>query len=385
MILNYGKHHIDKDDIKGVVKTLKSNFLTQGDLVNKFEGILNDYFGSNYSTVLSNGTAALFIALKSFGFKENEKVLTTPITFVSTVSTILMNNLIPKFADINKIDYTLDLNRTEDLIKKDKKIKAIIGVDYAGHPCDWKSLKFLKKKYNLKLLNDNCHALGARLDNNLKYAIKYADIVTQSYHPVKNFTTGEGGAILTNDNKINKFAKNYRSHFMIKSKNISKKFGNWRYTVDDLGFNYRLTDIQCSLGITQLKKLNKFIKRRQEIASYYNSNFENLDLIKTPEIRKNVNHSFHLYPLMIDFKKLKISKKQFFQIMLKEKINLQVHYTPIYHQNFVKKFKFDKKDYPITEDFYRKEVSLPIFYDLKKDLQKNLIKKIKMCIYKNAK
>ena len=385
MIINYGSHFIDKNDIKSVVKVLKSKNLTQGRYVENFENNLKKYFGFRYCKVLSNGTAALHLAIKSLKIKKNCKVLTSPLTFIASASSILMNDLRPEFVDINNIDYTIDLNKTEDALKKNKDIKAIIGIDYAGHPCDWYSLNFLKKKYKIWLINDNCHAMGARINHSTQYTSKYCDIITQSYHAVKNITTGEGGSILTNSFKIDERIKRLRNHGMVRNGNISKKFGLSRYTVDQYGFNYRLTDIQCALGISQLKKLNTFVYKRKAIAAYYNSKFKNNHFFCTPKEKKNFSHAYHIYPLLINFKLLKIDKKTFFKEMLKKKIKLQVHYTPLYMQKFLKKFNFSKKDYPVTEDFYRREVSIPIFYDLKKKMQDSIVSKLLSVINRYAK
>ncbi len=373
MYITYGKHYLDKKDIRAVIKVLKSSNLTQGITVNNFEKKLKKYFGFNHCSVLSNGTAALHLAIKSLNLKNNEKILTSPLTFVSTASSILMNNLKPEFVDIDANDYTIDLDKTENVLKKNKNIKAIIGVDYAGHPCDWKSLNYLKKKYRIWLINDNCHAMGSKIDGSLKYASKYCDIVTQSYHPVKSFTTGEGGSILTNIKDINEKIQKFRNHGMEKNSKISNRFGIWRYQVDKFGYNYRLTDIQCALGISQLAKLNKFIKKRRGIASFYDQEFKKNKFLSIPKVKKGFTHSYHLYPLLIDFKSLKLDKKIFFKEMLKKKLKLQVHYTPLYKQKFLKHLKFESKNFPITEQFYEKEVSIPIFYNLGKSTQKKII------------
>ena len=385
MHITYGKHHLDEKDIQAVIKVLKSSNLTQGITVKNFEKELKKYFGFNHCSVLSNGTAALHLAIKSLNLKNNEKILTSPLTFVSTASSILMNNLLPEFVDIDAKDYTIDLDKTEDALKKNKNIKAIIGVDYAGHPCDWKSLNYLKKKYRIWLINDNCHAMGSKIDGSLKYTSKYCDIVTQSYHPVKSFTTGEGGSILTNIYDINEKIQKFRNHCMVKNSKISKRFGIWRYQVDNIGYNYRLTDIQSALGISQLKKLKKFIKKRREIASFYDQEFKKNEFLSIPKVKKGFSHSYHLYPLLIDFKSLKLDKKIFFKEMLKKKLKLQVHYTPLYKQKFLKDLKFRSKNFPVTEKFYEKEVSIPIFYNLGKSTQKKIIFSINKYLNKYVK
>ncbi len=306
-MLNYTKHFIDTKDINQVNSVLKYNQLTQGNYVNVFEDRLRKKLGSKFCSVVSNGTAALFLAIKSLKLKKKSKVLTTPITFSASVSTALMNDLEVSYIDIDKNNYTIDTMKLERILEK-KKIDLLIAVDYAGHPCDWKKIYYLKKKYNFKVINDNCHALGSKYYGNSRYAIKYSDIITQSFHPAKAITTGEGGAVFTNQKEINDRIRELRNHGFIKSKKIMKK-GIWNSNIYDLGYNFRLPDINCVLGISQLKKLNKFILKRRQLAKIYNKELKNIDGITLPKESNHVFHSFHLYPILIDFKKFKIKKK----------------------------------------------------------------------------
>jgi len=376
-MIPYNSQFIDQKDINSVKKVLKSKFLTQGKIIGQFQNKIKLKFKSKHCSVLNSGTAALHLAIKALKLKKNQKIITTPISFISTASSIMMNDLIPSFADIDRKSFTIDPNQTEDIIKKDKKIKAIIGVDYAGHPCDWEALNYIKKKYNIKLINDNCHAMGSKLNNDIGYAVKYSDLVTHSYHAIKNFTTGEGGSVLTNNDKFFKAINDYRSHNMLKKKRDLKKNGKWFYKVNEYGYNYRLTDIQSALGISQLSKLEKFVQKRRKIAKIYDKLFINEELICTPKTNKNIYHSFHLYPVLIDFKKLKIDKKDLFNNLAINKINLQVHYQPLHFQPFIKKkCNYKKGDFPISERFYENEVSLPLFYALKNSQQRFVVNKL---------
>ncbi len=385
MSLFYAKHYLDKDDLLSVQNVLKKKNLTQGEYVEKFEKNLKTYFKSKYCVVLSNGTAALHLAIKSLNLKGKSRIITSPITFISTVSSIMMNNHIPDFVDIDENSYTLDPNKLEHKLKKNKRISAVIAVDYAGNPCDWNALNYLSKRYNFYLINDNCHALGAKLEGNKGYAASYADLVTQSYHPAKNFTTGEGGSVLTNNKNLADRIRLLRSHSMIKNPKTVKKFGQWNYFVNEIGYNYRLTDIQCALGISQLKKLDIFVKKRQDVSKIYNKEFIKISNVKVPKKIKSNYHSYHLYPLLVNFKNLKIDKKKFFEILMKRKINLQVHYIPVYKQNFLKKFRFKDKNFPVSEKFYSQEVSLPIYCSLKKTEQLIVIQNIIQILEKYAK
>jgi len=376
-MINYGRQYIDSDDVKAVLRVLKSDWLTQGPQIQKFENSLKAYFNSNYCTVLSSGTAALHLAVLTLGWNKEDIIITTPISFLATSNCILYCGATPSFVDIESKYFTIDVEKLEQKIKlfkkREKKIVGIIATDYAGHPCDWKSLRKIADRYGLKLINDNCHALGAQIDNDKGYAIKYADLVTHSYHPVKNITTGEGGSILSNNKYLDKKIKSLRSHGVDQNtKNL------WFYEMKDLGFNYRISDIQCTLGITQLKKINKFLKRRNEVAKMYNKAFSNDMRFKIPDMKKNYTHAYHLYPLQINFDILKISKNILFKKMREKKINLQVHYIPTHIQPYYKKnFNFKIGDFPIAEEFYNREVSLPIYFSLKDKEIKTVIKYLK--------
>tara|TARA_B100001093_G_C26857473_1_gene1028136 strand:+ start:937 stop:2094 length:1158 start_codon:yes stop_codon:yes gene_type:complete len=381
-MISYGKHSIDKEDIKAVNKVLKSNMLTQGPLITKFEEKLSSYFGSKFATVVSNGTAALHLCAVALEWKPNDVIITSSITFLSSATAAYFVGSSVSLVDIDKVSYTICIKSLEDTIIKlrraKKRVVAVIGVDYAGHPSDWKGLKALSKKYRFKLINDNCHSMGARYYNNIQYASKYADLVTHSYHPVKNITTGEGGAILTNNQSLDKKIKYLRSHNM-KRDSLTKKKGPWEYYIDDFGFNYRLTDFQCALGISQLKKLNKFIIRRQKIAKIYDDAFSNDDRFIIPLVKnKIVRHAYHLYPLQIKFENLQITKKKFFEKMKSYGILLQVHYIPLHFHPFFKKNLINcYQNFPNAEKFYSREVSIPIFPTLKNIDQKKIISLIK--------
>ena len=383
MLINYGKQHIDRDDIDSVIKILKSEIITQGNQVIKFENALKLRLGSKFCCALSSGTSGLHLAAMALGWEKEDVVISTPITFLATINCINFVGAKPDFVDINPNYYTIDPDRLEKKIKEYKKIrkrvKAVIAVDYAGHPADWKELNFLAKKYNFQLVNDNCHALGASYLGNKKYATKYANLVIQSFHPVKHITTGEGGAVLTNSRSLDQKIRQLKSHGIEKNFKTMKT-GSWYYEMHKPGFNYRITDFQCALGISQLKKLDRFIAIRRKIAQLYNDAFKFRQNCIIPKVDKNSEHAYHLYPVLSDFNKLKTNKRLFFEKMKKKGINLQVHYIPVHLQPYyMKKFKFKKGDFPISENFYEKEFSLPIYPDLKEKQIEFIIEEV----YKN--
>ena len=382
-MINYGKQLIDKNDINEVVSALESDWLTQGERVEKFEKDLSNFFGSSNACALSNGTAALHLTGIALNWGKDDIIITSPITFLATANSIVYSGAQPDLVDIEDKTYTINPNKVEDKIKlhikNGKKVKAIIGVDFAGLPCDWSSLREIADKYEIKLINDNCHAMGAKYKEDIQYAAKFADYVTQSFHPVKHITTGEGGAIMSNDEDFDRIVKKLRSHGMTKNNSeMQNNDGPWYYEMHELGFNYRITDFQCALGSSQLKKLNTFIKKRRKIADIYNENFDNVDSLTIPYTQKNQSHAYHLYPLLIDFMKYDINKKLLFHKMKESGINLQVHYIPIHFQPYYQKnYNFKKGDFPNAEDFYYQEVSLPIFPSLDFAKQEKVINSLK--------
>ena len=378
-MISYGKQSIDQADIDAVVKVLKDDWLTQGPAVEKFENDLKYYFGARHVCAVASGTAALHLIALALRWQPGDIVLTSPITFLATLNCIVYTGASPDFVDIDPVSYTINPEQVEEKIKhyhaKGISVKAIIGVDYGGYPCDWKALRKIADKHNLQLVNDNCHALGASYFGDKQYSLKYADVVTQSYHPVKHITTGEGGAVLTNDAAIYKKIKRLRTHGLTKDPDqMEKNDGPWYYEMHEAGYNYRITDFQCALGSSQLKKLNWYIRKRREIAKKYDESFSNIDCLKIPVSHSSIDHAYHLYPLQIDFEKLTITKSDFFKKVKKSGINLQVHYIPVHLQPFYQRnYGFKPGDFPVAEKYYAREVSIPIYPDLSGNDQARVI------------
>ncbi|MGJ0331792.1 UDP-4-amino-4,6-dideoxy-N-acetyl-beta-L-altrosamine transaminase [Aliarcobacter cryaerophilus] len=362
----YGKQSIDEDDINSVVEVLKSDFLTTGPKIKEFEDELCKYTNSKYCVAVANGTAALHLASLVL-LNKGDKVITTPNSFVATSNSILYVEAKPIFVDI-KEDGNIDLDLCEEELKKDSSIKAIYVVHFSGNPVNQKKLKYLKESYNIKILEDCAHSLGATFEGIKAGSCENSDCSILSFHPVKHITTGEGGAVTTNSKEIYEKLLELRAHGIKRL----PEFAPWYYEMHSLGFNYRITDMQAALGISQLKKLDSFIKRRKEIALRYDEAFFN-SIVK-PLYSFNQNSSYHLYVVKVDFSKLNISKVELFNKMREKYIGLQLHYIPINKQPFYKNLGYGNEDTPIMNKYYDECFSLPMYSSLSNEEQEYVIK-----------
>lgn len=358
----YGKQTISDDDINSLIDVLKSDFLTTGPKVKEFEEKIASYCGAKYCVAVSNGTAALHLASLVL-LNENDKVLTTPNSFLATSNSILYANAKPIFVDI-KEDGNIDLDLCEEELKKDSSIKAIYVVHFSGNPVNQVKLKYLKEKYNIKILEDCAHSIGASFEGIKAGSCKYSDISIFSFHPVKQITTGEGGAITTNSKEIYEKLLLLRGHGMSPRADIAP----WHYDMTELGFNYRLTDISCALGLSQLKKLDSFLYLRRSIAKRYDDFFSKTDFI-TPLYEFTNNSSYHLYVIKIDFEKFNLNKKEFVLKMREKNIGLQYHYIPINKQPYYKKLGYGNELTPVMDKYYEQAISLPIYPNFSQDEQ----------------
>jgi UDP-4-amino-4,6-dideoxy-N-acetyl-beta-L-altrosamine transaminase len=349
----YGKQSIGQDDIDAVVETLKSDYLTTGPKVKEFEDAIAAYCGAKYSIAVANGTAALHLASLVL-LNKDDKVLTTPNSFLATSNAILYAGAKPVFVDIAE-DGNIDLDLCEDELKKDPSIKAIYPVAFSGNMIDQKKLKYLRETYDISILEDCAHAIGAK-DGNVKAAsCTYSDISILSFHPVKHMTTGEGGAITTNSEEIYEKLLVLRGHGMVKTPEMKP----WEYEMRELGFNYRITDIQCALGLSQLKKLDGFIARRIQIAKNYDEAFKNTAV--KPLYTYDGRSSYHLYVVQVDFSALNISKVDLFNKMRERSIGLQLHYIPINKQPYYRSLGYSNEYTPVMDSYYEKCFSLPMY------------------------
>ena len=358
----YGRQSIDSQDIKEVVKTLKSQLLTQGPKITEFEQVVAKYCGVKYAIAVSNGTAALHLACIAAGLSENDEGITSPITFVASSNCMLYCKAKPVFADIEKETMNISVKDIENRITPYTKV--IIPVHFAGHPCNMPQIYALARKHNLTVIEDAAHALGARYKHNNKWikvgSCTHSDITILSFHPVKHITTGEGGMILTNKKDLYEKLIKLRSHGTTKTNLINNPDGEWYYEMQELGYNYRITDIQCALGISQIKKLDAFIDKRKEIVAKYNKLFKNNNFLSTPAEDKVFSSSCHLY--VIKLKPNYSSKRKLIVSQLKEKnIGTQVHYIPVYKQPYYKSLGYKSNICQNAEDYYKVALSLPLF------------------------
>jgi len=368
-MISYGRQSISQEDVDAVVDVLASDYLTQGAVVADFEEALGTYCGAKHVCAVANGTAALHLIGIALGWQADDLIICPSLTFVATANSIVYSGATPVFVDICPVSYTIDPNQAEEAIKKlrsaGKRIAALIGVDYAGHPCDWTALRWLADKHDLQLVNDNCHAMGASYCESKKYAVEFADAVAQSYHPVKSITTGEGGAILTNSSDLGERVRKLRTHGIAKDLSQEENGESWLYRMDELGFNYRITDFQSALGISQLNRLDIFIKKRQEIAGRYDAVLDQVDHLTVPQLSADVTHAYHIYPLKLNFDRLKFSKSELFRNFKSKGVALQVHYIPVHTQPYYQeRFPTERASLYNTLKFYEQEVSLPLYPDL---------------------
>ena len=380
-MIGYGHQYIDDSDIEAVVNVLKSDYLTQGPSVSAFEKKICDITGAKYCVSVSNATAGLHIAVAALGLQEGAEGITTPNTFLASSNCMVYNNVKPVFADIDAVSYNIDPVEIEKHITS--KTKLLIPVHFAGLPCEMEKISSIAKKNNLYVIEDAAHAIGSQYaDGSYVGNCKYSQMTVFSFHPVKTITTGEGGAVTTNDEKLYKKLCMLRSHGTTKDENLlTTNPGPWYYEMQSLGFNYRMTDIQAALGVSQLNKLDFFKKRRREVIAKYNKAFAGMKFLKTPLEPENVCSCFHLYATQIDFNALGKTRTQVMQELREKGIGTQVHYIPVSTQPYYKNtFGYKDGDYPVAEKYYDQELSLPLYPGLSDDDVDTVIKAVKEVI-----
>ncbi len=397
-IIPYGKHFIDNKDINSVIKVLKSLEIAQGPTIKKFEEKISKFVNANYSVAVTSCTAGLHIACKALDFDKNSLLLTSVISFVSSSNVAYFLGGKAKFVDIDNNTISFDLFDLELKIKKYKP-KIVVVVHMAGAAFNMKKIKSLSNKYNFFIIEDCAHSLGGYYDfkknkKNMIGSCKYSDISVFSFHPVKSITTGEGGMITTNKKNIYKKLLRYRSHginklddtFLNKKNAFTNgKINKWYYEMRELGYHYRINDIQCALGISQLKKIDKFLRKRLEIAKIYDLAFANNPYIKLIHADVRDMSANHIYIIKINFKELATNRQEFMSFLEKKKIITQVHYIPIVMHPYYKKQGFKICDYPNAKKYYNECISIPCYYSLSRKEQNKIIFHIKAFINKKCK
>lgn len=376
--ISYGRQYITDDDIQAVVDTLRSDFLTQGPKIAEFERVFADYCRSKYSTMVSNGTAALHLCAMALGIKPGDKIITTPITFVASANGFRYCGAEIVFCDIDPDTFLIDLDKLEDILKKSPKgtYKAVIPVDFAGYPVDIERLRSLADEFGFFIVEDACHAPGGSFvdSNGVKNMVGngvYADLTVFSFHPVKHIATGEGGAITTNNKELYDKICLYRTHGITKDPALlQNNHGGWYYEMQELGYNYRITEFQAALGISQLKRLDWSIERRNQIAKKYDAAFANTS-IHTPFREDNVTHAFHLYIIQVD------KRKELYDFLRQNNIFSQVLYIPAHTMPYYKSLGWKEGDMPVAEKYYSKCLALPMFPSLSDEEQDWVIEKVK--------
>ncbi len=376
-ILPYGKHYIDDEDIAAVTEVLKSNNLTQGPKIKEFEEAIAGYVGSKYAVAVSSCTAGLHIACQSLGVNATSIVGTTTNSFVSTANSAAFLGSKIKFFDIDLNSLNISIDSLEEYLSNGNNLDLVIAVHFAGFPVHLERLANLASKYGFKILEDSAHALGSQLSENQKIGCcQYSDISVFSLHPVKSIAAGEGGVITTNSEEIYMSLLRLRSHGINKDKDelINKEYAFtgvnrnlWYYEMLELGYHYRITDIQCALALSQLKKLDKFIARRNKLAKYYREKIKDIDFLKPAQDESNFLSSNHIFPVRINFSKLKKERNDLMIYLREKSIFTQVHYIPIPIHPFYKKMGYNEKEFNNNMKYFNEALTLPLYYQLKNE------------------
>ena len=376
-MIPYGRHHISEDDIKAVEEVLKSAFLTQGDKVALFEQTIAQYVGAKYAYAVNSATSALHIACLAIGLGEGDWLWTTPITYVASANCGRYCGADVDFVDIDPKTLNMSIDALEEKLRsaklENRLPKVVVPVHLCGEPCDMKQIHRLSQEYGFKIIEDASHAIGAKYQDTFVGSCQYSDITVFSFHPVKIITTAEGGMAVTNNPKLAQQLSLYRSHCVTRDASLMthEPDGDWYYQQVGLGFNYRMTELQGALGVSQMGSLEKFIARRHQIAARYDEVFEDLPILLPYRNPENFS-SLHLYPIQVLPESGK-NRKEVFDFFRAHDINVNVHYIPVHTQPYYQQFGFKYGDFPNAEQYYSRAFSIPIFYGLTDEMQDTVI------------
>jgi UDP-4-amino-4,6-dideoxy-N-acetyl-beta-L-altrosamine transaminase len=381
-MIPYGRQHITQADIDAVVNVLQSDFLTQGPKVPAFERAVVEKVGAKHAVAVNSGTSALHVACLALGLGPGDILWTSPITFMASANCALYCGARVDFVDIDPHTYTMCPKALEEKLEQAKKEnrlpKIVIPVHLCGQPCNMKAIFDLSKKYGFKIIEDACHALGGEYKGSPIGNCRYSDITVFSFHPVKIITTGEGGMNTTNDADMASHMARLCSHGITRDPDLMTHApeGPWYYQQIELGFNYRMTDIQAALGLSQLEKLDEFIARRRELAKRYDELLANLP-VTTPWQDPNGNSAWHLYVIRLQLEKISQTHEQVFVALREKGIGVNLHYIPVHTQPFYQKLGFETGQFPKAEQYYREAITLPIFPAMTNDEQNEVVSSLK--------
>ena len=376
-LLPYGRQSIGEDDIQAVVDVLRSDWLTTGPKVAEFEEAFAARVGAKHAVSFSSGTAALHGAAFAAGLKPGDEAITTPMTFAATANCVLYQGATPVFADVSAD--TLNLDPEQVVARITPRTRAVLPVDYAGHPADLDAIQELAAENGLIVIEDASHALGAEYKEHRAGSI--ATMTVFSFHPVKHLATGEGGMVTTDRADFAETLRRFRNHGISSDARQRQSMGQWHYEMVSLGFNYRLTDIACALGLSQLKKLEGNLSRRREIAGRYAAAFGDLEAVTLPAVRANVKPAWHLYPIRLNLENLNADRGKIFRALRAENIGVNVHYIPVHlHPYYRDRFGERAGEYPIAEDAYERLISLPMFHGMSDGDVEDVIRAVKKVI-----
>ncbi|KZX76443.1 UDP-4-amino-4,6-dideoxy-N-acetyl-beta-L-altrosamine transaminase [Oleiphilus sp. HI0009] len=374
----YGKQEISQEDIDSVINVLKSDFLTQGPQVPAFENSLIQACGAEYAFSVNSATSALHISCLALGLRQGDYLWTSPITFVASANCGLYCGAYIDFVDIDPATYNMCPTKLESKLKQAKAEgtlpKVIVVVHLCGQPCDMEKIYQLSKQYGFKIIEDASHAVGARYKNSKTGDCKYSDITVFSFHPVKIVTTAEGGAALTNNDELAKKLELLRSHGVTRDESLmtEESHGGWYYQQIELGYNYRMTEMQAALGVSQMTRLNEFVDRRNELAVRYDKELTHLP-VELPKRLDSTYSSFHLYILRLKRNEIKLSHKEVFSGLRNAGLGVNLHYIPVHLQPYYQNLGFKAGDFPEAEKYYKEAISIPIFHSMTDEQQSTSI------------
>ena len=377
-MIYYGKQSIDEADIQAVEAVLRSDFLTQGPAVERFERVVANYCGAKYAVAVTNATSALHIACLAADLGEGDLLWTSPVTFVASANCARYCGASVDFVDIDEKTYNMSAAALEEKLrraqKENKLPKVVVPVHLAGQSCDMKRIRELAEEYGFTVLEDASHAVGADYLGTKVGSCAFSDMAVFSFHPVKIITTGEGGMVLTNNEALYEKLILYRSHGITRDpkKMTHEPDGPWYYQQIALGFNYRMTDIQAALGASQMTRLDEFVARRRELAARYDELLRDLPL-KTPRVMEGTKPSWHIYIVRPDFERIGKTKKQIFEKMREQGFALNLHYIPVHTQPYYKKRGFKQGDFPASEKYYEEALTLPLYIGLTDEEQEKAV------------